>query len=263
MIMERVVIFRLSSKSPAPSSWNIFRTYVFHTHNKFTHLLIHTLTQANMYTYVTLKPQGTIKTSTNLKFEVASGKMEVGSRVILYHSKKFPKWSRKFMKNKDGTISPRENTSLVLGVNSERHIILVKKSDASRALKFSDGNVKADVKRLLESNQPNRRRLLLLSGKKNQAFPKGLSASKSIYHVKKSSTNKFGGRGCQISVTSNATIFSFDGTWSSSVKFKTYHSLQHNRPKRQLCPSCACWSWLVSDVWLRKENVGKHVVDVV
>jgi len=29
--------------------------------------------------------------------------------------------------------------------------------------------------------------------------------------VKKSSTNKFGGRGCQISVSSNATIFSFDG----------------------------------------------------
>jgi len=114
---------------------------------------------------------GTIKTSTNLKFEVASGKMEVGSRVILYHSKKFPKWSRKFMKNKDGTISPRENTSLVLGVNSERHVILVKKSDASRALRFSDSNVKADVKRLLESNQPNRRRLLLLSGKKKSSLP--------------------------------------------------------------------------------------------
>ena len=69
----------------APSSWNIFRTYVFrfHTHNKFTHLLIHTLTQAIMYTYVTLKPQGTIKTSTNLKLEVANGKMEVGSHVII------------------------------------------------------------------------------------------------------------------------------------------------------------------------------------
>ena len=167
-----------------------------------------------MYTNVTFEPQGTIRTRSNLKLEVSFGKMEVGSSVLLYQSKKFPKWSRKFLKNKDGTISPRENTSLVLGVDSGRSVILVKKSDASRALRFSDANMKADVKRLLESNQPNRRRLLLLSEKKNQAFPKALSASKSIYHVKKSLGNKFGGRGCQISAIhkNNATIFNFDGT---------------------------------------------------
>lgn len=151
----------------------------------------------------------------DLKFEIENGKIVEDSRVLLFHNYRYPNHARKFQKNADGTISPRESSSLCLGADAEGNVILVKKSDVSRALIFSQAYIHREVKQMLETNQSNRRRLLLLSGNKNQAFPQALNAAVDrMYHVKKSEENRFGGRGCTVSARheKNATIFSFDGT---------------------------------------------------
>jgi len=189
------------------------------------------------------------KTEAELKFEVAQGKVVEGSKVLLFHNYQHPQWARKFQRNSDGTISP-QNSNLCLGADKHKNLILVAKRDA---LTFSESNL--DLKQIIRTNQPNQKRLLLLS--ESKPYPMALNASRNIYRVKKSATNKFPGRGCTISALheNNATFFSFDGP-IDSFAIRVYSdrdlSLTCDYGKKELMNTVSLWGTEGHPEWAMK-----------